>query len=85
MSGCGENYIEETNNLRQRVTIHNQQIRDPTTRKIPLSAHIDTCSTSDSKYFIFPLYKMRCQDVTKRKMKERFFIKHLKPRLNRHN
>ena len=83
--GCGENYIGETNNLRQRVTIHNQQIRDPTTRKFPLSAHIDNCSTSDPKYFIFPFYEMRTQDVTKRKMKEAYFIIYLKPKLNRNS
>ena len=52
--GCGENYIGEATNLRHRRTVHNQQIRDPGTRKIPLSAHLETCSNADPKYFVFP-------------------------------
>ena len=32
--GCNEIYIGETVNLRHRTTVHNQQIRDPSTRMI---------------------------------------------------
>ena len=40
--GCGEEYIGETGNfLRKRVTVHNQQIRDPHTRMLRVSGHID--------------------------------------------
>ena len=40
--GCGEEYIEETDNfLRESVTIHNQQICDPRTRMLKISEHID--------------------------------------------
>jgi hypothetical protein len=39
-NGCGEYYIGQTGDkLRNRRTIHAQQIRDPSTRKIPLSKH----------------------------------------------
>ena len=39
--GCEENYIGQTgNDLRKRMTVHRQQIKDPSTRKIPLSAHL---------------------------------------------
>ena len=82
--GCRENYIGETTNLRHRTTVHNQQIRDPGTRKIPLSAHLDTCSNADPKYFIFPFYKMPTMDSSRRKMKEAHFIKVLKPKLNKY-
>lgn len=81
--GCAENYIGETGNLRQRVTIHNQQIRDPSTRKIQLSEHIDRCSSSDPKYTLFPFYKMQFTDSTRRKLKEEYFIKIFRPTLNR--
>ena len=57
--GCGKNYIGGTTNLRYRTTVHNQQIRDPGTRKIPLSAHVDTCSNADPKYFFFLFKKCR--------------------------
>ena len=33
--GCNELYIGETNNLRKRMTVHRQQIRDESTRLIP--------------------------------------------------
>ena len=34
-SGCNLNYMGETNNLRHRTTVHNQQIREINTRKFP--------------------------------------------------
>ena len=44
-SGCGEEYIGQTGDyLRKRVTVHNQQIRDPRTRMLYVSGHIDTCA-----------------------------------------
>ena len=58
--GCGEEYIGETGNfLRKRVTVHNQQIRDPSTRMLKVSEHIDNCAKHlNPKYFIYPFYKM---------------------------
>ena len=53
---CGQNYTGETMNLGHHKRVHNQQIRDPHTRKIPLSAHVDTCSHVDPKYFTFPFF-----------------------------
>ena len=72
--GCNENYIGETVNLRHRTTVDNQQIRVPSTRMIPLSAHIDNCSDKDPKYYIFPFYKVKTMDAAVRKMKESYFI-----------
>ena len=72
--GCNENYIGETVNLRHRTTVHNQQTRDPSTRMIPLSAHIDNCSDKDPKYYIFPFYKVKTMDAAVRKMKESYLI-----------
>ena len=55
--GCGEEYIGETGNfLRKRVTVHNQQIRDPSTRMLKVSEHIDNCAKHlNPKIFHFPL------------------------------
>ena len=43
--------------LRKRVTVHNQQIRDPSTRMLKISAHFDSCARKlTPKYYIFPFY-----------------------------
>lgn len=82
--GCKKEYIGETGDfLRKRVTIHNQQIRDPNTRMIQVSGHIDTCAhTINPKYYIFPFYKMHIENSIIRKTKELYFIRKFKPQLN---
>ena len=83
--GCGDEYIEETGNyLRKRVTVHNQQSRDPRTRMLQVNAHIDTCANNIfPNYYTFPFYKMYPESTTLRRAKEKFFINSLKPKLNR--
>lgn len=83
--GCSEEYIGETGNfLRRRVTVHNQQIRDPKTRILQVSEHIDKCANMlNPKFLIFPFYKMYTDSPTLRRAKEKFFIKTLKPKLNK--
>ena len=80
-AGCGQNYIGETGDvLRNRVTVHKQQIRDPDTR---VSAHIDECAAGLTPQFtIFPFYKILSSTESMRKNKERFFILKFKPALN---
>ena len=56
--GCDEDHVGGTRNLKQRGTVHNQQIRDTKTRKIPLSEHLDKCSSDTLKYKIFPFHKL---------------------------
>ena len=84
-SGCGEEYIGQTGDyLRKRVTVHNQQIRDPRTRMLYVSGHIDTCAHQTiPKYTIFPFYKMYSDSVSFRCAKENYFINLLKPKLNK--
>ena len=83
--GCGEEYIGQTGDfLRKRVTVHNQQIRDPKTRMLYVSGHIDICAHQlIPKYMIFPFYKMYSESVSFRCAKENYFINLLKPKLNR--
>lgn len=81
--GCDNEYIGETGDLRKRVTVHNQQIRDIRTRMLPVSTHIYNCAASYSpKYTIFPFFKMSTESVLRRRQKETYFIRTLKPELN---
>ena len=80
--GCGEYYKGETNDLRKRTTLHNQDIRHENLRMIPVSGHMATCSDKDLKYFIFVFYKMNCDCILTRKEKEKYCIYKFKPALN---
>ena len=83
-AGCGHNYIGETGDvLRNRVTVHKQQIRDPHTRMLGVSKHIDECAAGLTPQFtIFPFYKILSPSEVMRKNKERFFISKYKPVLS---
>ena len=76
--GCEENYIGQTgNDLRKRMTVHRQQIKDPSTRKIPLSAHLSECAGNKDNYFtLFPFYKFPINATEQHRIiKEAEFIK----------
>ena len=81
--GCGEEYIGETSDLRKRVAVNNQQIRDISTRMLPVSTHLDNCTGSKfPKYKIVPFFKMLTENSLVRKKGESYFIKAMKPKLN---
>ena len=76
-------YIGQTGDkLRNRKTVHEQQIRDPSTRQMPVSKHIDNCCKTQPKFSIFPFYKFQTDDVSARLAKERYFIDVFSPKLN---
>ena len=80
---CGLEYFGETGDLRKRVTMHNQQIRDIRVRELKVSAHIDACASSCTpKYHILPFYKMNKQSALARRDKKSYFIQKFKPALN---
>ena len=82
-AGCGLEYIEEQGDLRKRVTMHNQQIRDPRVRVLKVSARIDACASSCTpKYHMLPFYEMNKQSALARRDKEAYFIQKFKPALN---
>ena len=59
-SGCGKQYIGETEDRRDRVTIHNQQINYPQYRHLNVSRHIARCAIGRRlKYKICPILKLR--------------------------
>ena len=82
-NGCGEFYIGQTGDkLRNRRTVHDQQIRDPSTRQLPLSTHLDKCSNITPKFSIFPFYKFYIDNVSARLSKEHYFMSIFEPKLN---
>ena len=73
-NGCGKCYIGQTGNkLRMRRTVHAQQARDPSTRKLPLSRHLDICCETEPKCSIFPFYKCFSKHLSARLVKEQYF------------
>ena len=85
--GYGEEYIGETGNLlRQRVTVHNKQIRGPRTRMLKVSEHIANRATAITpKYNMALFYKMYSESTTLKRAKKKCFINTLRPKLNRIN
>jgi len=82
-SGCNEWYIGQTgSSLCERIRIHRQQIRSPSTRQIPLSEHLDVCG--HQTFIVFPFYKLGEANVTRRLSKEDYFVKKFRPKLNGH-
>lgn len=84
-NGCNSaQYIGQTNDLRKRVTIHRQQIKDAELRKLPVSQHIHRCAKNITPQFtIFPFYKMNNDNTQARLIKETHFIQKFKPSLNK--
>ena len=74
-NGCREYYIGQT--------VHDQQIRDPSTRQLPLSSHLEQCSLINPKFSIFLFYKFHNNDVSARLSKEKYFINIFNPKLNK--
>ena len=52
-NGCDKIYIlgQTGDKLRNSRMVHEQQMRDPSARKKPLSRHLDTCCKSDSNFY----------------------------------
>jgi len=82
-NGCKQYYIGQTGDkLRNRRSVHEQQMRDPSTRQMPLSKHLDECSHNEPKFKIFPFYKLFSNNISARLAKEQHFIHVFKPKLN---
>lgn len=83
--GCNKEYIGQTGDcLRNRVTVHRQQINHPELRQIELSGHLADCAKNQTTQFdIIPFYKIREDNESLRKTMEHYFIKKFKPELNK--
>ena len=84
-NGCGKDYIGQTGDqLKNRMTIHRQQINNPKTRQIKLSEHLENCARNhEHKFSVIPFYKIKRSDEGSRKTIESFFISKFKPELNK--
>ena len=73
---CSEEYIGETgNSLQHQITVHRQQIRQTNVRILYVSSHIANCARNYAvKFKLFPLYTLKQDSVTVRKMQETYFI-----------
>ena len=79
-NGCQEVYIgQRGDKLRSRVTVHAQQTRDPSIRRLPLSGQIDICCQTDPKFTMFPFFKMHSESISASLAKEKHFIKYFNP------
>ena len=58
-NGWQELFIGQTSDiLRNKITVHNQQIRDISTRVVPVSPHLHSCCKTNVKFF-FPFFKCK--------------------------
>jgi len=79
-NGCEKYYIGQTGDkLRMRRTVHAQQVRDPSTIKLPLSEHLDVCCETEPIFFIFQFYKCFSKQLSARLVKEQFLSRYLSP------
>ena len=83
--GCYREYIGQTgDSLRNRVTVHRQQINHPELRQIDLSGHLADCAKHlTTKFDIIPFYKIREDKESLRKTMENYFINKFRPELNK--
>ena len=81
-SGCNKKYIGQTGGqLKKRLSIYRQYIRQPEYEKIEVEWHLRTCGKGIFK--IFPFFKMKENNKILRECYEDHFIKKFKPELNR--
>lgn len=79
---CQQDYIGQSSlEIRFRISVHKQQIKDESLRKLNVSKHVHSCGNSQFK--IFPFYKLKTEDGMERRKKEEYFIKKFQPTLNR--
>ena len=78
---CNAQYIGETGNeLKTRMTVHRQQIKNAHLRHLKVSKHMFECGSS---FKVFPFYKLNSNASTiERRLKEQYFINVFKPTLN---
>ena len=79
---CNKEYIGQTGGqLKERLSIYRQHIRQPEYEKIEVERHLQTCAKGIFK--VFPFFKMKENKIL-RECYEDHFIKKFKPELNQH-
>ena len=81
-SDCNKEYIRQTGGqLKEKLIIYGQHIRQPEYEKIAVERHLHTCAKGIFK--IFPFFKMKENNKILRECYEDHFIKKFKPEINR--
>ena len=81
-SKCQDYYIGQTQNLRNRVTLHKEQIKHEQYRHLPVSKHLPTCN--NEMFRIMPIYQFSNNNRIERESKESNIISILEPKLLMH-
>ena len=79
-SKCQDYYIGQTQNLRNRVTLHKEQIKHEQYRHLPVSKHLHRCN--NGMFRIMPIYQCSNNNRIERESKESNIISILEPKLN---
>ena len=77
---CGYTYVGETINLRSRMSAHRSNSKTLDAAQQACSKHLHECGKG---FHILPLFKLREENKIARLVKEDYFIKFLKPDLNK--
>ena len=77
---CENFSIGQTENLRNRVTVHKEQIKHNKYRLLQVSEHLNSCNGGNFK--ICPIYNLYNGTRLSRRSKEKEIISILKPDLN---
>ena len=84
--GCNKEYIGETKNLRLRMNLHKEQIRNTRHRVLQVSHHIWNCTRQQKVigpiFRFMPIYHVFSKDQDVRCQKEKSLIEKFKPVLN---
>ena len=81
--GCKKYWRGQTGDkLRNRRSVHERQMRDPSTRQMHLSEHLDECSHYQPNFKIFSFNKLFSTNISARLTKEQHFIHVFKLQLN---
>ena len=83
-AGCPKTYIGQTGDLlRNRATVHRQQITKREYTLLDVSDHIAGCKDAKQNFYIIPFFKLHpnATDI-ERETREKYFIRKFGPSLN---
>ena len=76
---CKNSYVGQTQSLRNRVTLHKEQITHEQYKHLQVSKHLAECS--QGKFKIMPIFQCKGQSRIEKECMEKQIISLLKPEL----
>ena len=75
-NGCGEDYIGQTiNELRKRMPVYKQPIKNPHLRMIPLSNHLHNCPKNKTEPFlVFPCINSKKMQMKSKELEKKLIL-----------